>query len=127
MGVCIMSGPQCSDGGRTAKNSSRCRAHGGRNRKPRGGHWGAPHQHYRKQVLAEAGCVPGTGIGGRCALDGRPGTPDDPLQADHIVPVALGGKDEPGNYRAVHRSENIANGVKVRKEIARRRREETKR
>jgi hypothetical protein len=41
-----------------------------------------------------AGCRPGTGQGGACELCGRPGTPDDPLQADHIVAVGDGGGDE---------------------------------
>jgi hypothetical protein len=76
-------------------------------RKPRRpGSYGAAYQHNREILLKRAGCRPGTGLGGACAICGKPGTPDDPLQADHIIAVADGGGDEIANLRAIHRSEH---------------------
>ncbi|MGH2376207.1 MAG: HNH endonuclease signature motif containing protein [bacterium] len=49
-----------------------------------------------------------------CAVDGRPGTAADPLQLDHILPLSLGGTDDPWNLRAIHRSENISRGGRNR-------------
>jgi 5-methylcytosine-specific restriction endonuclease McrA len=91
-----------------------CRQHGGAwKKKPAGYGWayGAAYQRNRELLLARAGCIRGsngrmTGQGGACAVCGRPGIPIDPLQADHIVPVHLGGGDEITNLRAIHRSEH---------------------
>lgn len=70
------------------------------------GAYGAGYQHNRKILLRRAGCRPGTGVGGACAICGQPGVPSDPLQADHIVSVADGGGDELANLRAIHKSEH---------------------
>jgi 5-methylcytosine-specific restriction endonuclease McrA len=45
-----------------------------------------------------------------CALCGGGYDPDDPYEADHIVPVADGGSDELSNLRGVHRSCNRRRG-----------------
>jgi 5-methylcytosine-specific restriction endonuclease McrA len=87
-----------------------CQRHGSGawRQKPAGnrGGYGAAYQHARKILLRRAGCRPGTGIGGACAICGKPGVPSDPLQADHIVSVDDGGGDELSNLRAIHKSEH---------------------
>jgi 5-methylcytosine-specific restriction endonuclease McrA len=87
-----------------------CQRHGSRawRRKPPGNRWGygAAYQHNRKILLRRAGCRPGTGLGGACEICGKPGVPGDPLQADHIIAVMDGGRDELANLRAIHKSEH---------------------
>lgn len=62
-----------------------------------------PIQHYaryranRARVLAEERV---------CWICGRPGAPDDPLTADHVIPRSLGGSHDRSNLRAGHRSCN---------------------
>jgi len=46
----------------------------------------------------------------RCEICHEPPTPGDPLEADHIIPVADGGNDTSANLRAVHRSYNRTRG-----------------
>lgn len=41
-----------------------------------------------------------------CAICGEPPTADDPLTLDHIVPVSRGGRAEPRNVQAAHRTCN---------------------
>ncbi len=48
-------------------------------------------------------------LSGKCAICGKPGTPEDPLTRDHVKPVSLGGTVKDG-IRIVHRSENSARG-----------------
>jgi 5-methylcytosine-specific restriction endonuclease McrA len=50
-----------------------------------------------------------------CALCGLPGTPRDPLEAGHIIPLSLGGKSVRSNYRVEHRSHNRAEGHRISK------------
>ena len=45
---------------------------------------------------------------GLCAFCGQPGTRDDPISVDHIIPRSLGGSDHPDNLRLLHRRENSA-------------------
>jgi 5-methylcytosine-specific restriction endonuclease McrA len=45
-----------------------------------------------------------------CAICGGPPRTDDPLTADHMVPVARGGGRNQANLRAVHRSCNSRKG-----------------
>lgn len=46
-----------------------------------------------------------------CSRCGGPGTQDDPLTVDHVVPRAWGGGDSPANLRPMHRSENSQRGA----------------
>lgn len=41
-----------------------------------------------------------------CWICGRPGTPDDPLTADHVIPRNQGGSHDRTNLRAGHLSCN---------------------
>ncbi len=49
-----------------------------------------------------------------CAACGRPGTPDDPLTAGHIVARTDGGSNELSNLRAEHASFNYSQGRRCR-------------
>lgn len=62
----------------------------------------AAHRAARRQLLATAT---------HCWRCGKPFTPTDPLQADHILPRALGGTDTPNNYGAAHQSCNARAGA----------------
>lgn len=46
-----------------------------------------------------------------CWLCGKPGTPDDPLTADHVKPRAAGGTNDRANLRAAHLSCNQRRGA----------------
>jgi 5-methylcytosine-specific restriction endonuclease McrA len=46
----------------------------------------------------------------RCAICGGPFTAADPMERDHIVPLAAGGDHRPSNYQATHRSCNRSKG-----------------
>lgn len=76
----------------------------------------------RRECLLDAGADE-HGIGGRCALDGRPGTVADPLEVDHVRPrelfphLAL----DPTNLRAIHRSDNRAQGARLKEALRKRR------
>jgi len=50
------------------------------------------------------------GYATRCALTGKHPTADDPLECDHIIPIADGGTDDLHNLRAVLRSVNRQRG-----------------
>jgi 5-methylcytosine-specific restriction endonuclease McrA len=63
--------------------------------------YGSEHQHLAKELLTPDA---------RCAQCGKPGTPDDPLQLDHIIPLSMGGTLTRDNVQPLHRSENIAKG-----------------
>lgn len=85
--------------------ASRCSKH--RNSGRRGPNpYDANHQAIAKQVLASAT---------RCAICGKPPTPSNPLQADHIVPLSEGGQTVRSNYQAAHRRCNIRKGGTNRK------------
>lgn len=43
-----------------------------------------------------------------CSICGLPEKLNDPLQVDHIVPVAQGGTNDESNLQVVHRSYNAA-------------------
>jgi len=62
---------------------------------------GPDHRRIREQVLAaESTCW-------RC---GKPGTADNPLTADHLIPRSRGGQNVRANYRAAHASCNQSAG-----------------
>lgn len=94
-----------------AGTTGRCPAHAralARRRDPRtttARGYGASYQAFRKRVLAEEDC---------CWLCGAPGTEDDPLQADHVVPLSMGGRRTRDNLRAAHRSCNVRRGGRNR-------------
>ena len=46
-----------------------------------------------------------------CWICGKPGTPDDPITADHIKAIIDGGTNELGNYAGAHRSCNSRRGA----------------
>jgi 5-methylcytosine-specific restriction endonuclease McrA len=48
-----------------------------------------------------------------CTECHAPGTPDNPIEAHHVVPLVRGGMDVPGNYMALCRNCNSARGSKV--------------
>lgn len=94
MAVCIVCG------GRAVRGRSRCSRHGPTS--PRGpSPYNGAHQHYAKQALAQAT---------HCWICGGGPREGDPFQADHIQPLSLGGKTEPENYAAAHRSCNVRRG-----------------
>jgi 5-methylcytosine-specific restriction endonuclease McrA len=45
-----------------------------------------------------------------CHICGLPGTPNDPLVADHIIPRSLGGTSDIANLLPAHRSCNATKG-----------------
>ena len=56
----------------------------------------------------------------RCAICGQPPTITDPLEADHVVPLALGGAAlDPDNLRAAHKSCNSRRGQRLGAELRR--------
>lgn len=83
---------------------SRCTVHKGKRSGPR--LHDARHNELAKKVLATATV---------CALCGLPPTPNDPLEAGHIVALSRGGTSTIGNYRAEHRSHNRADGARLAK------------
>lgn len=62
-----------------------------------------PHRRVRAQVLAEESL---------CWLCGKPGTADDPLTFDHVIPRAFGGATTRANARAAHASCNSSRGAR---------------
>lgn len=98
--VCIEDG--CTE---PVWTGSRCPLHRSRRVRPPGRPRGPGWASIRRQVLQAAGADE-RGIGGQCALCGRPGTGVNPLQAGHIVPSARGGSDDLSNLRAEHKREN---------------------
>lgn len=72
----------------------------GRRYKPRSKSlYGYNHQLIAKQVVKNASCA-------MAHLGGCEG----PLQADHIIPLSLGGTTDPTNYQALCQRHNIAKG-----------------
>jgi 5-methylcytosine-specific restriction endonuclease McrA len=59
----------------------------------------AGHDRLRTVVLAEEKV---------CSICGLPGTPEDPLTLEHVVPRSRGGRHTRHNGRAAHRSCNSA-------------------
>lgn len=87
---------------------SRCGTHGPTT--PRGpSPYDANHQRLAKQVVAKATI---------CAICGKPPTPEDPLVADHVIPLSLGGTTTLENYQGAHRTCNIRKGGANRKRLA---------
>ena len=78
-------------------------------KKNRGTSKNYPHsyQELRAEVLAEGKC---------CVCGGRP-TVDDPLEVDHVLPIALGGTHARENMRAMHRSHNRKRGAELRTQL----------
>ena len=68
------------------------------------------YQRARLQVLAEEHV---------CWICGQPAARDDPLTADHIIPVASGGSNDRRNLRAAHRSCNSRRGIGRGEEVPR--------
>jgi 5-methylcytosine-specific restriction endonuclease McrA len=56
-------------------------------------------------------------VADRCAWCGQPARLGDPLTADHVIPLLLGGGIE-GNLVAAHRSCNSARTASVRRRVA---------
>ncbi len=86
------------------KGLSRCSKH--RRGKPSSGpsEYDSIHQGYRKQVLK------GNPICHICG-EGAEAIPiKGPFQADHVIPVSLGGRSELSNYAPAHRRCNISKG-----------------
>lgn len=50
--------------------------------------------------------------GTTCGICGLPVLPGEPLDIDHIVPVALGGSDDPENLQVAHASCNRSKGAR---------------
>lgn len=48
-----------------------------------------------------------------CSICLHPGSPTNPLTADHIIPVKLGGKSTPDNLRTLCRTCNSRRGKRV--------------
>jgi 5-methylcytosine-specific restriction endonuclease McrA len=48
-----------------------------------------------------------------CAQCHRPGTPEDPLELDHVLPWSKGGSNERFNTQVIHRSANRAKGGRL--------------
>lgn len=95
--------------------ASRCAKHGGRRPRGKGGH---PRRAlYRTRAWQDAArqVVRAADV---CALCGQPPTPTDPLEADHIVPLALGGAALAlDNLRAAHKSCNGRRGAQLGNEF----------
>lgn len=85
------------------KGRSRCSRHGPTN--PGGIPRDWEHQRNRKAIITSTTV---------CAADGRPGTPEDPLELDHILPVSMGGTNARSNLQVLHRSENRRKGGRDR-------------
>jgi len=82
---------------------SRCSTHG--RSTPQGPRLhDSTHGRLAKQVLSAATV---------CELCGHPPTPNDPLEAGHIIPLSMGGQSVRSNYRAEHRSHNRAEGARL--------------
>jgi 5-methylcytosine-specific restriction endonuclease McrA len=62
----------------------------------------AEYQINRRTVLAQEH---------ECWLCGKPATPDDPLTADHVIPIDEGGTNARTNLRAAHSSCNSRRGA----------------
>ncbi|HEY3118299.1 MAG TPA: HNH endonuclease signature motif containing protein [Chloroflexota bacterium] len=52
--------------------------------------------------------------GARCWICGGLASPTDPLQADHVIPLSMGGQATLSNLRPAHRSCNIRKGGRNR-------------
>ena len=95
---------RCSECTREAvRGRSKCQVHGRSDPKHQAD-YGHTHQRMRKQVI-----TPTT----LCAWCGRPGTPDNPLELDHVVPWVQGGTNTETNYQPIHRKANRAKGGRM--------------
>ena len=89
-------------GGRAEPGSARCYNCGGRRRAPGNtAHRSRAYTELAKRVRATAET---------CWLCGGGPRPDNPWQADHVVPVTLGGTNTVDNLRAAHASCNARRG-----------------
>lgn len=103
MTVCMHCSNQALAGG------SRCREHGGRRRSKGRGLYGRHHEEKARIILK------GSPV---CHLCGRgaEAIPElGPFQADHVVPLSLGGSLALSNMAPAHRKCNIAKGGANRK------------
>jgi 5-methylcytosine-specific restriction endonuclease McrA len=48
-----------------------------------------------------------------CATCGHPGSPDNPLTADHVLPRIAGGRSAPANLQTLCRRHNSAKGARL--------------
>lgn len=71
--------------------------------------YGTRHQAIRREVLRASG-ADRRGVGGSCAICREAGTDSDPLQADHVLALSLGGASVRSNYQAAHQSCNVKKG-----------------
>jgi len=92
--------------GEVPPGRSRCRQHGPRNKGRIGPNpYGAQHQRDAATLLATARY---------CAICGLPPQPGNPLEADHIIPLSLGGTATADNLQAAHKLCNIKKGGRNR-------------
>ena len=103
--ACICLSPRCSDGGIAVPGTSRCRNHttsgwgSKKNKSARDAIYASrSYREHRKRVLsAKPPCS-------------YPGCTEAATTLDHIVPVSLGGGNEPSNLRPMCRKHNAALG-----------------
>jgi len=86
--------------GPAVPNGSRCRRHGGHPNQQGPNPYTRSYREERKRILTPDAV---------CYLCGGAPTPDDPLEADHVLPLSLGGEHH-GNLRPAHRSCNRRKG-----------------
>lgn len=92
-------------GAPSIRGRSRCGTHGPTS--PKGP---TPYDSHHKKLAADT-----VAKATHCAICGLPPTPTDPLHADHIVPLSMGGTNTPDNLQAAHRTCNIRKGGANRK------------
>jgi 5-methylcytosine-specific restriction endonuclease McrA len=81
-------------------NGSRCRKHGGNPNRKGPNPYTRSYEEERKRILTPDA---------RCYLCGQPPTPTDPLEADHVIALSMGGQHK-NNLRPAHRSCNRRKG-----------------
>jgi 5-methylcytosine-specific restriction endonuclease McrA len=86
--------------GPAVPNGSRCRKHGGNPNQEVPNPYTRSYRVERMRILTPDA---------RCYLCGGAPTPDDPLEADHVLPLSMGGGHR-GNLRPAHRSCNRRKG-----------------
>ena len=104
--ACILYGPKCSNEGRAVEGTSRCTNHGTGTTKHRNPEYDGHHQELRAKVVKPDSV---------CWICGEGPRPTDPMQADHVIPLSMGGRTELANMKPAHRSCNVAKGGANRK------------
>lgn len=114
--ACISQGPRCSDGGIAVPGTSRCRNHttsgwgSKKNKAARDAMYASSiYREHRKRVLSAK------------PLCSYAGCTEAATTLDHIVPVSLGGGNEPSNLRPMCRKHNEALGRDLGNQMKRRR------